>query len=107
MKRSALPLVGAARVVALAAHAEGAASSPQVADPSLAEGPRDPQELTGAVVQALAPAIARGLGFDLQAAVRARVMSGSWRSIRSTAGRSRRTGLSPSYRARWWWRALR
>ena len=32
------------------------------------------RELTGAVLQALAPAIARGLGFDLQAAVRARAV---------------------------------
>ena len=58
--------------MALALRAEGAPSSPQVADPSHTESPREPQELTGAVVQALGPAVARGLGFDLQAAIRAR-----------------------------------
>jgi hypothetical protein len=74
VKRKARPLVGVSPVVALALRAEGTPSSPQVVDPSCAERPRDPQELTGAAVEALAPAIARGLGFDLQAAVRARLV---------------------------------
>src|ERR1019366_9992712 len=52
-------------------RAEGAPSSPHITDPSRTEGP-EPGELTGAVVQALGPAIARGLGFDLRAAVRGR-----------------------------------
>jgi hypothetical protein len=43
-----------------------------VSDPSRPEGLRTPQELTGAVVQALGPAVTRGLGFDLRAAVRRR-----------------------------------
>jgi hypothetical protein len=72
VKRRARPLLGASRVVALVARAEGDPSAHHVADPSCAEAPREPQELTGAVLQALAPAIARGLGFDLHAAVRAR-----------------------------------
>jgi hypothetical protein len=74
MKRKARPLVGVSPVVALALRAEDTPSSPQVADPSCAKRPREPPELTSAVVQALAPAIARGLGFDLQAAVRARLV---------------------------------
>ena len=74
MKRKARPLAGVSPVVALALRADGTSSSPQVADPSCAQRPRDPQEMTGAVVQALAPTIARGLGFDLQAAVRARLV---------------------------------
>jgi hypothetical protein len=49
-----------------------APSSPQVGDPSRSNGPGAPQELTGAVVRALGPAVSRGLGFDLYAAVRAR-----------------------------------
>src|ERR1019366_8571218 len=71
MKRSTRHLVGAPRVVSLVSRAEGAPSSPHITDPSRTEGP-EPGELTGAVLQALAPAIARGLGFDLRAAVRAR-----------------------------------
>lgn len=74
MKRKARPLAGVSPVVALALRAEGTPASPTVAEPSRAQRPRDPQEMTGAVVQALAPAIARGLGFDLQAAVRARLV---------------------------------
>jgi hypothetical protein len=74
MKLKARPLAGVSPIVALALGAEGTPSSPQVAGPSHAKRPRDPQELTGAVVQALAPAITRGLGFDLEAAVRARLV---------------------------------
>src|SRR5258708_26987669 len=103
MKRKARPFAGVSPVVTLALRAEGRSSSPQVAGPSGAKGPRDPQELTGAVAQALAPAIARGLGFDLPAAVRARPVRLS-PSIPSTAVHFRPTGPSPSCRARWWWR---
>jgi hypothetical protein len=53
-------------------RAEDTPSSPRVSDPRRTRGPGAPQELTGAVLQALRPAIARGLGFDLHAAVRAR-----------------------------------
>jgi hypothetical protein len=51
---------------------EVTASAPRVPDPTPTESVRAPQELSGAVVQALGPAIARGLGFDLRAAVRER-----------------------------------
>jgi hypothetical protein len=71
MKRAAGPLVGPSGVVALSVR-EGRPSSSKVADPNHPEGLREPQELTGAVVQALGPAVARGLGFDLRAAVRGR-----------------------------------
>jgi hypothetical protein len=74
MKRTAGPLVGASAVAALSLRAEGAPSSRQVADPNHADRHRTSLELTGAVVQALAPAIARGLGFDLKAAVRVRLV---------------------------------
>jgi hypothetical protein len=72
MKRTPGPLVGASGVAALSVQAERALSSPQVAGPGLAKGLRTPRELTDAVVRALAPAVARGLGFDLRAAVRGR-----------------------------------
>jgi hypothetical protein len=75
MKRTAGPLVGASAVAALSLRAEGAPSSRQVADPNHADRHRTSLELTGAVVQALAPAIARGLGFDLKAAVRVRLVA--------------------------------
>ena len=72
MKRTAWPLVGGAAVAALSLRAEGAPSSPQVADPNHADRLRTSLELRGAVVLALGPSIARGLGFDLRAAVRGR-----------------------------------
>jgi hypothetical protein len=72
MKRTVGSLVGGSAVAALSLRAEGAPSSPQVADPNHAERLRSSLELRGAVVQALGPAIARGLGFDLRAAVRGR-----------------------------------
>ena len=72
MRRTARPLVGASAVAALSLRTEGAPSSPQVADPNHADRLRTSLELRGAVVQALGPAIARGLGFDLRAAVRGR-----------------------------------
>jgi hypothetical protein len=74
MKRTADALVGASGVVALSLRAKDAPSSPQVADPRHAEGLRTPLELRGAVMQALEPAVTRGLGFDLRAAVRARLV---------------------------------
>ena len=72
MKRTVRPLVGGSAVAALSLGAEGAPSSPQVADPNHADRLRTSLELRGAVVQALGPAIARGLGFDLRGAVRGR-----------------------------------
>jgi hypothetical protein len=72
MKRRPEPLVGASEVVALCVRAESDPSSPPVTDLRPTEGLREPRQLTGAVVQALGPAVARGLGFDLPAAIRAR-----------------------------------
>ena len=72
MKRAAGPLVGPSGVVAISVRAEGRPSSPKAVDPNHTAGLREPQELTGAVVQALGPAVVRGLGFDLRAAIRGR-----------------------------------
>ncbi len=72
MKRRAGPPVGTPAVAAPAVSAEGTPFSPQVADPNHTGSLREPQGLAGAVVQALGPAVERGLGFDLRAAIRAR-----------------------------------
>jgi hypothetical protein len=70
MKRDSLAL--ASLIKPPASRTDVTACSPRVSDPSRPEGLRTPQELTGAVVQALGPAVTRGLGFDLRAAVRER-----------------------------------
>jgi hypothetical protein len=70
MKRD--PLALASLIKPPASRTDVTAFSPRVSDPCRPEGLRTPQELTGAVVQALGPAVTRGLGFDLRAAVRER-----------------------------------
>ena len=69
MRRTAAPLVGSSVVVALSVRAMNAPPSAQVADASHVEGLRAPPELRGAVMQALGPAVTRGFGFDLRAAI--------------------------------------
>ena len=68
MKRA--PLALTSLIKPPASRTDVTACSPRVSDLSRPEGLRTPQELTGAVAQALGPAVARGFGFDLRAAVR-------------------------------------
>ena len=102
MKRRAGPLVGAPAVAASAVSAEGTPFSPQVADPSHTESVREPQGLAGAVAQALGPAVARGLGFDLRAAIRARHVR--LLAVHALDGRPLPSNWAiPILPARWWW----
>ena len=72
MKRTADPLVGLTCALALSIGAKDAPSSPQNADPRQTDGRHTPLDLRAAVLQALGPAVVRGMGFDLHAAVRGR-----------------------------------
>jgi hypothetical protein len=69
MKRTAGPHIRESEMVTLSVPTESPPSSPQVADPGDARALRPPPDLRGAVLQALGPAVARGLGFDLRAAI--------------------------------------
>ena len=70
MKRA--PIDVASRIKTPVSRTDVGTRSLRSGDPSAAKSQRTPQELTDAAVQALGPAVARGLSFDLQAAVRAR-----------------------------------
>jgi hypothetical protein len=72
MKRTVDPLVGGSRVLALSVGAKDAPPSPHGTDRSHGEGLRTGMALKAGVLQALGPAVARGLGFDLRAAIRGR-----------------------------------
>ena len=72
MKRTADPLVGGSGALALSVGTKDTPPSLQAVDPSHAGGQRTSLELRAAVLRALAPAVARGVGFDLRAAVRGR-----------------------------------